>query len=59
MAGGKNWISGAIKHPGALTRTASSEGKTLTELCAGSVSGRTARRCALRNTLRGMKKKKK
>ena len=53
----KNWIQGAIKKPGALTSTAKHEGKTLTELCAGSnLSPKTKKRCALRNTLRGLKK---
>ena len=42
---------------GALTSTAKHEGKTLTELCAGSdLSPKTKKRCALRNTLRGLKK---
>lgn len=56
MAKKKNWIAGAIKHPGALTATAKAAGKTVSQLCAGSVSGVTAKRCALAKTLKGMKK---
>ena len=53
----KNWIKGAIKHPGALTKTAKSEGKSLSELCSGSdLSPQTKRRCALRATLKKFKK---
>ena len=53
----KAWIAGAIKHPGALTATAKFEGKTLDELCSqGNLTGKTAKRCALRKTLRSFKK---
>ena len=53
----KNWIQGMGMKKGALTSTAKHEGKTLTELCAGSdLSPKTKKRCALRNTLRGLKK---
>lgn len=27
----KNWIAGAIKHPGALTRAAAAKGQTISE----------------------------
>ena len=56
MASKKKWIQGAIKHPGALTATAKAQGKSLDELCSGKVSGLTARRCALRKTLRSFHK---
>jgi lambda repressor-like predicted transcriptional regulator len=53
----KNWIKGAIKHPGALTATAKGEGKSLSELCSESdLSPQTKKRCALRETLRKMHK---
>lgn len=53
----KKWITGAIKHPGALTATAKAKGESLDELCSGeNLSGKTARRCALRKTLMGFKK---
>ena len=49
----KNWIKGAIKKPGALTATAKGQGKSLDEICSGSnLSSVTARRCALRKTLK-------
>lgn len=51
-------LNKVIKHPGALTATAKSEGKTLDQLCSGSnLSARTKKRCSLRNTLRGFKHK--
>ena len=53
----KKWISGAIKHPGALTTTAKKAGKSLDELCSQSnLSPLTAKRCALRKTLRSFSK---
>lgn len=53
----KQWISGAIQRPGSLKREAKSEGKTLDELCSqGNLTGKTAKRCALRKTLRSFKK---
>ena len=54
----KNFIKGAIKHPGALTATAKSEGKTMDELCSRpNLTGKTAKRCALRKTLMSFHKK--
>lgn len=53
----KNWIKGAIKRPGALTKKAKAEGKTVSQYCAKKRSGRTAKQCALAKTLKKMKKK--
>lgn len=51
------WIQKANIKKGALTTTAKHEGKSLSELCSGSdLSPLTKRRCALRDTLRGLKK---
>lgn len=52
----KKWIQSAIKHKGALTNTAKAQGKTVSELCSGKVSGVTAKRCALAKTLGKMHK---
>ena len=57
MAKDKNWISGAIKHPGALTAQAKAAGQSLDEFCASHSGGKTGRRCALRKTLMGFHKK--
>lgn len=58
----KNWIKGAIKHPGALRATAKRKGLVkgdeplsatdLEELSA--MGGKTAKRAALAKTLKGM-----
>ena len=53
----KNWIKGAIKRPGALTKKAKAEGKTVSQYCAKKRSGRTAKQCGLAKTLKKMKKK--
>ena len=54
----KNWIKGAIKHPGALTAKAKAAGKSVSEYCATKHSDpRTNRQCGLFKTLRGFKKK--
>ena len=54
----KNWIAGAIKHPGALTAQAKAAGKTIDEFCAsGSLDPKTKKRCVLARTLRGLNKK--
>lgn len=53
----KNWIQGAIKHPGALTAAADRAHKTITKYCAGdNLSSTAKKRCALAKTLRGMHK---
>jgi hypothetical protein len=57
MAEKKNWIAGAIKKPGSLTATAKKAGKSISELCAGNVSGKTAKRCALADTLKRIRPK--
>lgn len=56
----KKWIQGAIKHKGALTKTAKAAGKSVGEFCASlpkNASTKTKRRCNLAKTLKGMKKK--
>lgn len=55
----KKWIAGAIKHPGAATRAAKKEGKSVgawAEEHKGD-SGTTGRRARLAITLRRMRKK--
>jgi len=52
----KKWIQGAISKPGSLTATAKKQKKTVSGLCAGKVTGKTAKRCNLAKTLRGFKK---
>lgn len=55
----KNWIAGAIKHPGALTAKAKAAGKTIDEFCASSsLDATTKKQCVLAKTLRGFSKKK-
>lgn len=52
------WIKNAIKKPGALTAQAKAAGMSLGAFCAQSnLSSKTKRRCALRKTLMGFKKK--
>jgi hypothetical protein len=57
----KNWIQGAIKHPGALTRKAKAAGQSISQFCAGgNHSTQTNRQCAFAKTLKklgGGKKK--
>ena len=54
----ESWISGAIKHPGALTKKAKAMGHTIEQHCAmPNLSGKTQRQCELAKTLRGFKKK--
>ncbi len=56
----KNFIKTAIKHPGALTRSAKAAGKSISEFCSGqNLSTTNKRRCALAKTLSGLRKKKK
>jgi hypothetical protein len=54
----KKWISGAIKHPGALTRSAEKAGKSPMEFAREHQhdSGTTGRRARLALTLRGLHK---
>jgi hypothetical protein len=48
----KDWIQGAIKHPGALTRKAKARGMTIAQYCAQSnLSSSSKRQCALAKTL--------
>lgn len=49
----KNWIKGAIKHPGALTAKAKAAGKSIDEYCASpNLDTHSKRQCALAKTLR-------
>jgi len=51
----KNWISGAVKHPGALTRKAKAMGMTPTQYCnqpKGNLSTTSQRQCNLMKTLK-------
>lgn len=51
----KNWIAGAIKHPGALTASAKKAGKSISQFCAGpNLSGTDKKRCSLAKTLKSM-----
>lgn len=52
----KKWIQGAIKKPGSLTTTAKKKGKSISKLCSGNVTGKTAKRCALAKTLKSFHK---
>jgi hypothetical protein len=52
-----DWIAGAIKHPGALTKTAKAKGDSISQLCAGHTTGKTAKRCALSETLARVRNK--
>lgn len=56
MASKKNWIQGAIKRPGALTKKAKAAGKSISQYCkGGSLSTRSKRQCNLAKTLKGFK----
>jgi hypothetical protein len=55
MAKKKNWISGAIKNPGSLTRKAKAAGKSLSEFMKSpgkNVSTQTKRQINLAKTLK-------
>lgn len=57
MASNKNWIKGAIKRPGALTKKAKAAGKSISSYCArGKLSTQTKRQCNLAKTLKGFNK---
>ncbi len=49
----KQWIKSAIRHPGALNKSAKSKGMSVAALCAMHPGGKTGKRCALRKTLMG------
>lgn len=54
----EKWISGAIKHPGALTKKAKAMGHTVAEHCGRpNLDATTQRQCNLAKTLRGFQKK--
>jgi len=56
----KDWIKGAIKHPGALTAKAKAAGKTIDQYCAQEGhDGTTQKQCSLAKTLKGFSKEKK
>jgi len=57
MASKKNWIKGAIKHPGALTKKAKAAGKSISAYCAkGKLSTQSKRQCNLAKTIKGFNK---
>lgn len=57
MASKKNWIKGAIKRPGALTKKAKAAGKSISSYCAGDkLTTQTKRQCNLAKTLKGFNK---
>lgn len=57
MASKKNWIKGAIKRPGALTKKAKGAGKSISSYCAGNkLTTQTKRQCNLAKTLKGFNK---
>jgi hypothetical protein len=52
----KNWIKGAVKHPGALTTKAKAAGKSVSAFVAHppkNASAQTKRQIALAKTLKG------
>ena len=52
------WISGAIKHPGALTADAKRAGQSMDTFCARTdLSPTDVKRCSLRKTLMSFHKK--
>lgn len=56
MKSKKNWIKGAIKRPGALTKKAKAAGKSITSYCSGkNLSTRSKQQCNLAKTLKGFK----
>lgn len=57
MASKKNWIKGAIKRPGALTKKAKAAGKSISAYCQGDkLTTQTKRQCNLAKTLKGFNK---
>jgi len=54
------WIQGAIKRPGALTKKAKAAGKSIAEYCSqDNLDARTQRQCNLWRTLRKLAKRRK
>lgn len=56
----KDWIAGAIKRPGALTRKAKAKGMSIPEFCSRlgeKGDTRTKRQCSFAKTLRGFRKR--
>lgn len=54
----KNWIQGAIKRPGALTRKAKAMGHTVSQHCAQpNLDTTTKRQCNLAKELRSFNRK--
>jgi hypothetical protein len=54
----KNWISGAIKRPGALTKKAKAAGKSISAYCSSkNLSTQSKRQCNLAKTLKGFQKR--
>jgi hypothetical protein len=57
MASKKNWIKGAIKRPGALTKKAKAASKSISSYCkGGKLTTQTKRQCNLAKTLKGFNK---
>jgi hypothetical protein len=57
MTNKKNWIKGAIKRPGALTKKAKAAGKSISSYCkGGKLTTQTKRQCNLAKTLKGFNK---
>jgi hypothetical protein len=60
MAKKKKWIQEAIKRPGALTKKAKAQDKTIAQYCASpNLTTRSKRQCALAKTLKKVRPKKK
>lgn len=53
----KKWISGAVEHPGSLTKAAKAEHKTVAQYCAEAHTGHRQKQCNLAKTLEGLDKK--
>jgi hypothetical protein len=54
----KNWIAGAIKHPGALTAKAKAAGMSINQYCSkAGLSTQSKKQCVLARTLRKFHKK--
>lgn len=54
----KYWIQDVIKKPGSLTKAAKASGKSIDDYCKNPPSSKAEKRCNLRDTLKGLKKKK-
>lgn len=52
----KNFIAGAIKHPGALTKKAKSAGKSISDYCSGgNLSTQSTRQCNFAKVLKSVR----